>query len=276
MTEVDIARGEARRAVLWSSVLNFSCGVMGTLAFRQANWLPMWAMVQFAISGGVVFLVALLWRGARRPVYLGLFSLNVASALLTSLAGANAFAFVGQVGEVYQSLKAGLVVIAVLSPSLRLGAAWIGVFAVAPIVQAHLWEPTIRNAIPAWEPWFVPIYGAIALVLLLYRRRSMTLQNELAETRAERLAIERLAGVTLAVRDLANTPLQTLTTGVGLLRHNVPDSDRVLASMERALSQLAKLRLALAPFEREWQPADESFDALARVERLASELPRAK
>ena len=275
MTDADSARREARRSVVWSSVLNLSCGAMGIMAFRSATWLPVWSMAQFAISGGVVLVVALLWRRAPRPVYLGLFSLNAASALTTSLAGTAAFAFVGQVGELYQSLKAGLLIIAVLSPSLRLGAALIGVFAVAPIIQAQLWEPTIRDAVPTWEPWFVPIFGAIALVLLLYRRRGMTLQRELAETRAERLAIERLAGVTLAVRDLANTPLQTLTTGVGLLRHNVPDSERVLASMERALSRLEKLRLALAPFEREWQPADESFDALARMEQLASELPRA-
>ena len=83
MTEVDVARDEARRAVLWSSVLNFSCGGLGMVAFRTSTWVPMWSMAQFAITGGVILLVALLWRRGPRPAYLGLFSLNVVSAFST-------------------------------------------------------------------------------------------------------------------------------------------------------------------------------------------------
>jgi hypothetical protein len=276
MTPKEIERREAWRSTLWTSVLDLGCGVLGYIAFRTGSWMPDWAMIQFAVTGGITLAVTLAWRRAPRPACLALFSINVASGLVTCLAGTAAYAFVGQVWGLYQPFKASLLIIAILSPSLPVGLAWIAIFTLAPIVQTQLWEQTIRNAVPPWEPWFMPVFGAIALVLLLYRRRSLGLERELSEARARRLSVERLAGVSLALRDLANTPLQTLTTGVGLLRHNAPDSDRVLASMERALARLEKLRHSLAPFEREWQPADESFDALARMEQMASDLTRAQ
>ena len=265
-------RREAWRSVLWSSVLNIGAGVAGALAFHSHAWMPVWAMVQFAVVGAAMLAIALGWRNAPRQVLLALFSLNVASALVTGMAGAKAFAYAGQLEELFQAVKAGLIIIAILSPSLPVGVGWIVVFTVAPIVQVHTWTEAVQKAVPFWEPWFVPIYGGIALVLLLYRRRSVALERQLAETGAKRLSVERLARVSLAIRDLANTPLQTLTTGVALLRVGGSDHERVLASMERALGRLGTLRGALAPFEQAWEPAAESFDALERIDRMADEV----
>jgi hypothetical protein len=270
----DFDRREAWRSVVWSSVLDIGSGIAGAMAFRSQSWLPVWAMLQFAAVGAVVMAAALIWRAAPRRVLLVLFSLNVASALITALAGAQTFAHANRMEDLFQSLKAGLFVIAILSPSLPVGVGWIVVFTLAPIVLVHTWAADVRQMVPSWDPWFVLVYGGIALVMLLYRRRSVALEHQLAEARAERLSVERLARVSLAIRDLANTPLQTLTTGVALLRRDVTERERVLAPMERALARLEKLRLALAPFELAWQPGDESFDALARIERAGDEVSK--
>jgi hypothetical protein len=274
MTEAEIERNEAWRGAVWASALDLGCGVLGALAFLRTAWLPVWTMLQFAGVGALALVALLWWRGAPRAVCLALFSLDVASALVTSLRGANAYAHAGQMGQLYQSLEAGLFVIAILSPSAGLGAASIAVFGVAPFVQFYGWPDAIRQAVLTPDLWLIPMYAAIAVVLLLYRRRSVTLQRLLSNARADRLTVERLARVSLALRDLANTPLQTLTTGVDLLRRKVGAEQVVLQSMERALLRLHDLKRALAPFEQhvEWRPRDESFDAVAQIEQVAADL----
>ena len=276
MTEEEIERKEAWRSAVWASALDLGCGVLGALVFRRTAWLPVWTMLQFAGVGALTLLVLLWWRRAPRVVCLALFSLDVASALVTSLAGANGSAHAGQMGQIYQSLETGLFVIAILSPSARLGAAWIAIFTAAPFVQFSGWPEAIRRTMLLLDLWLIPMYGAIAEVLLSYRRRSLRLQRLLSDARADRLTLEHLARVSLALRDLANTPLQTLTTGVDLLRRKLGAQQVVLQSMEHALLRLHDLKRALAPFEQhvEWRPREESFDAVAQIEQMAADLGR--
>jgi hypothetical protein len=276
MNKLEIARKEAWQAAVWASALNAGVGVLGALAFRARPWLPMWAMVQFTAVGALTLIVLLAWRNAPRAACLVLFSFDVASALVASIGGAQAFVGAGQLGQLFESVRAGIIVLAIISPSVRLGVAWIGVFILAPFVQFYTWAPAIRDAVPPTDPWFIPIYGVVGTVLLLYRRRSVRLDHALSDARAERLTMERLARVSLALRDLANTPLQTLTTGVTLLRRKVEQPEEVLASMDRALVRLQGLRHALEPFEAHvhWEPQEESFDAIARIEQLAADLRR--
>jgi hypothetical protein len=276
MTEAETGRTEAWRSAVWASALDLGCGILGALAFRRTAWRPLSTMPQFAGMGALALLALLWWRRAPRAVCLALFSLDVASALVTSLAGANAEAHAGQLGQLYHSLEAGLFVIAVLSPSARLGGALIGAFTVAPFVQFSGWPEAIRQSVFLPDLWLIPMYAVIALVLLLYRRRSVRLQRLLSDARADRLTLERLARVSLALRDLANTPLQTLTTGVDLLRRKLGAEQVVLQSMEHALLRLHDLKRALAPFEQhvEWRPREESFDAVAQIEQIAADLGR--
>jgi hypothetical protein len=68
-------------------------------------------------------------------------------------------------------------------------------------------------------------------------------------TRSEKLAAERVARVTIALRDLANTPLQTLE----LVRQKLMAADpgwRAQADrMGRALERLRRLNDVLAPYQ---------------------------
>jgi hypothetical protein len=274
MTQAEIARRQAWRSALWSSGLDFGSGALGTLAFWPLSDMPIWPTVQFGVVGGVLLVVLLLWRRAPRAVCLVLLSINFASALVTSLAGMQALMTRGVASELFQSIKISFIVIAILSPSVWLGLAWMGIFAVAPVIEFYLWTAPMQAAAPPGEPWFAVIYAGIGAVLLLYRHRGLRLERTLSDVRAERLTMQRLAHVALALRDLSNTPLQTLTTGVGLLRHKVAAEEKVLASMDRALARLQELGGVLKSFEEpiEWKPHDESFEAVTLIEEIAAEL----
>ncbi len=276
MNKSETQRKEAWLAAVWASALNAGVGTLGVMIFHARAWLPTWAMMQFAVGGALALLVLVSYRSASRAVCLAFFSLDVLSALVTSTAGAHAFVHAGQLGQLFESAEAGMLVIAILSPSVRLGVAWIGVFVLTRLVQFYMWAPELRDAVPATDPAFLPVYGVIGVVLLLYRRRSARLSIALSDARAERLTMEQLAHVSLALRDLSNTPLQTLTIALTLLRCKAEPTEQILASMDRALARLKDLRHALEPFETHahWDQRYESFDAVARIEQLAADLAR--
>ena len=261
--------GEAWRSALWGSLLNVTVGLAGALVVgRLSAVLPLWGFVQQAGVGALGLIALLAWRRAPRVISLGVLQLQFASALTISLGGAQARVFAGQTIEVYQALKAGMIVIAILSPSAPVGTAWITIFAMAPVFQPEWWPVAARQHLPSLERWFVPVYGILAAALLLFRRRSALLESELSEARAEQLTVERLARMSLALRDLANTPLQTLSLGVSLLRHKLEKPEVVLDAMGRSIAKLVSIQQTLAPFEDdlEWRPRDESLDAVAQIE----------
>lgn len=82
--------------------------------------------------------------------------------------------------------------------------------------------------------------GLFALVLLFYRRRSDERygERERAATRAqaEAEAYQRYARAMLALRDLANSPLQTATNLVTLLRVRAPEHADLTDKLERAVA----------------------------------------
>jgi hypothetical protein len=66
----------------------------------------------------------------------------------------------------------------------------------------------------------------------------------------------------LALRDLANSPLQTAANLVVLLRERAPELADLTDKLERAVARLTTLKRAPRPFEDqlEWQPGDEARD----------------
>src|SRR5262249_15203005 len=121
MTRTETALQNGWRSAAWASSLNLGVGLLGALVFRSQPSLPLWATLQFAAVGGLALIVLLAWRRAPRGVCFLLFSIDAASALLTALAGANVLARSGHFGQLFQAIDASLMVIAILSPSARLG-----------------------------------------------------------------------------------------------------------------------------------------------------------
>jgi hypothetical protein len=272
MTQSEEARKEAWRSAAWSSAIDMIVGGLALLAIGVSSRMPIWFIAQFVAVGALVMAVLVVWKHAPRAACLALLSLNFASGLLAVWAGAEAQSRLGDVSEPYHALVVSMLMVAILTPSVSLGAVWITAFSLLPIVETWTWPADFVRQLPTGEPWLSTAFGVAAMGILLYNRRSVRLARELSAVKGERLAAERVARMALSVRDLANTPLQTLTSGLSLLRMGQAPVAAVLDSMERALAKLSVLRRALGRFEQhlEWRPQDESFDSLCTLEEMAS------
>src|SRR5262249_46273530 len=102
-------------------------------------------------------------------------------------------------------------------------------------------------------------------VLLVYRLRQAALERDVAFARAKSEATEDLARVLLAVRDLSNTPLQTIAfaSQTALQRH--PELGPVVDRIDRSLARLRDLDRKLRSLEHavKWTRREVSFDAEA-------------
>jgi hypothetical protein len=115
-----------------------------------------------------------------------------------------------------------------------------------------------------WQPWTIILYGSGAAVLALYRAHRQR-QEVAAIVELERAAaFQRLMRTYLAVRDLVNTPLQTLRISAALLAKRCPGASELAATMERSVDRLDALNRILSADAStvEWPPGGESFDPM--------------
>jgi hypothetical protein len=111
------------------------------------------------------------------------------------------------------------------------------------------------------------VFGAFGLAFLYTQLRGRTMQVEVIRARAEAAALERLAESLLAVRDLANTPLQTIGASAAVLRKKHPELAGTLDRIDRALERLHELSRILERDETsvDWSRRHEAFDAHQRL-----------
>jgi hypothetical protein len=171
----------------------------------------------------------------------------------------------------YEPTKLSAVYLALIAPpTLWVGATAILMFIGSGFAHHVVLGDAIRGRMASVEPWGLIAYGAFALVLLLFQHRRHVLQLELEHERSERLALEKIADVALALRDLANTPTQTIE----LIRHELSRHDErtaVLAQhMRRSLDQLVRLSELLSRYAHAvtWTRRPTSFDAATEAASL--------
>jgi PAS domain S-box-containing protein len=154
--------------------------------------------------------------------------------------------------------------VALLAPSsLWIGVGAIAAAAVLPIVQTWRWPPPVRQLLPPAEPWVTAFYALVALILLLHRRRQLAAQRDMVHVQTKAAYIDRFMHKFVAVRDLANSPLQALESTLAVLRIKHPHSAVQLERIERQIDRLRKLSTVLSLYEpQSWTSGDESFDPL--------------
>lgn len=169
----------------------------------------------------------------------------------------------------FRAHQLGALAIALIAPPV----AWVGVVSIvgiigAAVVQFMHFPPEVRDTMPFGDPWTTMFFGGFALGLLFYRRRADRLVHEAARAIAGAESYQRFARAMIAVRDLSNTPLQTLTNLIALLRMQTPQIRETADRLERAVAQLTDLEQVTRPFERQlvWKPGDEAWDPKAILE----------
>jgi hypothetical protein len=165
----------------------------------------------------------------------------------------------------FDAQKLGALTIALFAPPrVWVGLASIAGFVLVPLVEYFGWDPEVRARLSPGTPWAVVAYGLFACGLFALQVRRRALQRRAAEAEAEAAALERFARMVLAVRDMANTPLQTMTLSVELLRSRGNHDSELVDRMGRACARLVEVARALEAFDgtAPWTRSDQAFDAL--------------
>jgi len=216
--------------------------VLEWLIQREIAGTTWWPLLASGLVG-LAILGALVAARSRPSLRLGAaaFLLNaaaVSAALWLSQADGHAS---GRFWRPFEANRLGALTVALLAPGRATGVVAIVGYVAAVLVQYHLLPDGARQQLPMEEPWATIGYGAFAVVLLSYRLRGLTLARDVARRCAEAVALERVTQASLALRDLANTPLQTLGLSLALLQARQSAPAPVLDRMERALQRLQAL-----------------------------------
>jgi len=240
---------------------------------RSIPGTPEWPNV--ACSAVSLTLLALMLSGRRSPRFVA------AAFIANNLAMATAFwisdsyfAQTVQHWTPFRPHQLGILTTALLAPpTMWAGVVGIATFVVGAVGHYFLFDPATRAQLPAGSHTVVIAYGMTGLVLFVYRLRHTAAVRARTRAESEKAALRRLARSFLALRDLANTPLQTLEVGVGLLRDRdgngnggVDGVDRaeVIDRMRRALERLRESHRLLAGLDAHvpWESTGESIDSI--------------
>jgi hypothetical protein len=255
--------GEYRTSALLTSALNAGVGSLGTAIVIGVGGLPIWPVASFVASGILGLAVLLAWRQAPRWACLAILQLNFTTGLLTAGFTAEAQMLVGGRAEVFEWIKLSLLVIAMASPSIPIGLPWLAAFGLVPFLLTMSWPAGLRALLPLGEPWLTGVFVLAAAGIMVFRQRAAVLQRELARARADKVAAERVARLSIAVRDLSNSPLQTLSSGVALLADQSPE---VRTRMERAVRKLHDINVTLTRADEALGFRTDAFDAQSELE----------
>jgi hypothetical protein len=245
-------------------------GMLLDLKMVRANpSIPAWPHLATAALGATLLGVMLAGKRTRGFTALAFVAINVAMSVVFWISD-NHLAVEVRDWQPFRPYQIGVLLVAVLAPSpVWAGVSSILVFTVVPLVHLALFSPATRAHLPANVPWVMMAYGISAMTMLIYRLRHLAAERALVRASTEAAALHRLARSFLALRDLANTPLQTLALGLRLLREREngneypgPPTDVVLDRMRRALERLRESHRLLSGYDSHlrWDAADESFD----------------
>ncbi len=267
MTGGALAAERAHRAAIYTAVLA-SVG----LAFDCINNLSIGPAALFegiAIPPLLVLLAVLLWRREQPSVPFGIGALLAANAVTIAAlwVSQQVIAESGVSWVPFRPNHLGALSAAMLAP----GGMWVGILTVtgftgAALAQLALFDPSIRERLPFGDPWATLAFGGFGLGVLLFRRRASHVEHEAIDLQVRMKNLERFARTMLAVRDLTNTPLQTLKLSADLLRSDQPPTRFIADRIDGAVLRLKEIdRLATTYDEDLPWPRDAESIAAAEV-----------
>ena len=243
---------EAHRAAVMAALL----GVVGTGISVPGFWSISGAPLRAVQAVGILTSTGALWALRSRLVPRSrttsnlLFLLVLLPTLVMAWMVDDARAAHSATWVPYEPSKLSALTLAIIAPQ-----GWpIGVTAILSFVGSAILHhitlvDSIRARMPVGEPFGIIAYGVFALVVLGFKQRGYALRGDLEHARAEKVALERLARVAMALRDLANTPVQTLELVRQRLLTDDPQIGLQTERMARALDRLQRLNDILAPYQ---------------------------
>jgi hypothetical protein len=247
MVTIERARQELRaerayRGALWSVAINVVGWPLELAYSTRVPSMPRWpSIAQGAVGACLAVILYLMRRRRSVPFAAATFALNNL-AIFGALWVMNEHAASALAGAwaPFQANKLGALAAAMLAPEL-----WSGLFTVlgffgTALAQYASYAPPLRAPMSA-EPWATLAYGLFGVALLAYHLRSRDFELDTLRARLETEAATNLANKLMAIRDLTNTPLQTLELTAMVVRHRRRLDLAQQLRIERSLARLREL-----------------------------------
>ncbi|HYH96564.1 hypothetical protein [Hyalangium sp.] len=275
---------EQRARAWWGAFFATALTLLGEVAYIFIDWrvhagdltLPTLRALHVLEAVGLLALLVARRRTASSQLSAGVFTAVALPYLIIFAVAEVAMAALGHVWLPLTGHRLLMLGIGMLAPAgLKVGLGLIGAFALESVLLWYGLALDERLDMP-WEPWITLVWGGTGCGLLVFRVRTWRIEQRLQKARAEAESLERVARLFLAMRDAANTPLQSLEVGVSLLQQRSPENAALLVTMERALSRLRSLtvRMAIADPLLDWDSEEESIDAEEVLRNLEESLTR--
>lgn len=251
------------RGTLVACGLNAIAMPLDIVLSRDVPHMPVWPPLSSSAAGLLLAIVLLIRR--RHPtarLAARVFLLNLAVMLAALWITTGAYAAAPGKWIPFQANKIGALAAGVLAPDLITGLAGIGGFAGMVLLRYLTLPFEQQQRLPIAEPWSILIYALFALAMLGYRVHSVALARRMLRVRTESIATQRLARTFLALRDVTNTPLQTIELAANIVRKHCPAQSTLLDRIDRSIDRLYRLNHAFSVYESQidWTDDDLSPD----------------
>jgi hypothetical protein len=264
-----LAAPSAWLAVTIAAVVNLTGMLLELRIGSTIPGMPKAPALSSAVIGAGILLV-LIGRRRRPSTELAsvLFALNMVSVHATLLLTNAVYAELAERWVPFQATKLSYMVTPMLAPSFALAIASIGLSVAATIFQLGTFSAEVRARIGPIEPWATAAFAVAGLLVAVFRFLRIATERRLLAAEAEAAASRRLTDAILGVRDLMNTPLQTLELGAAALQPAAGMHDGLVKAMRGSVAKLRGLNELLSRYEHEadWRTLPASFDARSRVE----------
>lgn len=259
---------QARLAVAVAAGFNAS-GFMLLLATEYGDGVPFRPQIASA-SVGIMILLGL-WTAGERVSRAAVNALYIVNTVSVAIALWILYEFYSSHIDhwvAFRPTQLGTLFTAMIAPSFVLGLFGIGLHGGAALIQFALFSDAVKSRFSEGEPTATLGFALAGLFILILRFRSLIVLHRYHLSRAEAEATRMVALNSLYIRDLMNTPLQTLMASISLLEAKGPTDRELIEKCNRAIDQLSRLNKVLNDHElAHGDLAGLQFDATSAIMR---------
>jgi hypothetical protein len=277
MTDVVNQRHYAWRSARAMTATAFVGMFISTIAWHviKGGVVWHWLLATAIAAAGLGFVLAR--RQMSIAVSAGCALAVVGAAMAASSLSTHDLAVNGYRFEAFMAYKLAAFMAAIIAPyPFWIGYLIMAVTMVAPVVQYFLMPDALRQAFSVQEPWLTTVIGAMALFVLVHRMRALAAERAMVRVHADKNTSDQIARLFLAMRDLTNTPLQSIALTSALLEQEHLDRHEAARHLDKALARLRELTAVLAKYDHvvDWSTTEASFDAVKDLERQMAHTQR--
>ncbi len=271
MIAIDEDESTTRNTALAQGVLNVVGTLLSLWIWRDlvSPTLPYWQAI--TMTSGALTLAALrIWPKGWKP-RLGsyLFLLNLIPMFIMIWVAHDTRIQLPGFWVPFRTHKLSAVTLAILAP-VEAWTGLVGIFglAVLAVAQYFTFPPEALRWIPTDEPEATVAYAAFAVVVLIFRLRGRKRAREVVKANEQARMLKQSARLILAVRDLVNSPVQSLSIDAEIIRTKYPDLAPVAERIQRSVGNLNRLNALVTKQAEALAPhlGNESFNAQEVVE----------